>query len=669
MRPKHCYLSGNKGTETPSNLIFFDTETYATKLPGRIPRTVHKLRLWTAIRVRIEGDKITRRKVDDGEDAQSFWAFVSAHSDNHRSTWLFAHNLGFDLTQLDFWSLLDNGTYTIKPFPQKSKNQNRSKQRNWQGRLCLDSHPTYIICRQGRKTFRFVDTCNYWPKRLHDIGDSIGIPKQPLPSQDADNADWRNRCFRDCQIIEYAVCNLLGQWKREDCGVFQLTAASLALTNFRHTCKIRTKDADDVDIVCSPGAAHHDLERLAYFGGRMQCYFVGKVRGRIYHLDVNSLYPYVMREFSYPRRFVSYERDVSNERLDAMAACYGVAANVLIESRHETFPVRIDRKQYHCTGRFWTALSGPELQRAIRHGVIVRTDTVQRYSLAPLFRDWVDYWYSRKVIASEKGKAGAADLEFAKLLLNSLSGKFAQRGRHWKDISGKIPMRRWGGWVEYNNTEKRYDRWRGVGGNSQILADSKEPVHAFPLISAYITAYGREHMLQAINACPPGSVYYMATDSLICDHDAYKALESGGWLHPTEIGKFKCLGTHSECDILGPNWYRLDGREVASGWLGKLLRRQTASDTVEIWDKLPSIISRPPDGTVVAQEIPFRMPVPSYRGRIDNTGTWHPYRLTFDPEFGDRPPKAGYRLECFSDMPEVHTLVDGEASPLLSAPV
>jgi hypothetical protein len=649
MKRTSRFLQRNEGTETPSNLIFVDTESRIEDIEGSKGKKRLTLRLWVAIRVRIEKERITRRVVRHGKTQDEFWRFVDDVSDVHRTTWIFAHNLAFDCTQLGFWQRLDVGWFGIQPIYATKDGPDGTKRITWMGKLCLDVRPCFMSVRNGRKTYRLVDTCNYWPKRLYEIGEDLGLEKLSLPVQSDSESVWLQYCTRDAQIIEAAVCNLLGNWRRERCGVFQMTAPMLAMTNFRHICDIRTPEGNALDILCEPNHKSHELEREAYFGGRTTCYFVGEVRGRIYHVDVNSLYPAMMREHLFPRRFIRYECDPKISDVRAGLRIFGVVARCLINSQKETYPVRIDGKQHHCTGIFWASLCGPELQRALETNSVERISLVQYYSVAPLFRKWVDYWYGKKLEASVSRSNRRGDYEFAKLILNSLSGKWAQHGRHWQDAIGEYPLVRWGGYHEYDVATKRYIKCRGVGGNKQFLTEGSEPAHAFPLISAYITAYAREFMYAIIRSLPLGSVYYMATDSLILDEQGYHSLQYEGLVSDTELGKFKLCGVYDTCRIHGPNWYQLNGKTVATGLLGKAIAARKGTGKVDVWEQVPSIIGKGPVDEVIVTETDIPAIVPSFRGIVGDDGYWNPYRITMDPDFSDKPPKQGYR---FSDSTE-----------------
>lgn len=654
------YLRGNKGTEVPKNLLFFDTESHRSPIDGRPNKEVLTLRLWCAISCRLENGKVTRRKVHYGKTQAEFWQLVQSIGSSCTSISCFAHNLGHDLTQLGFWGQLDANRFSIRPVRRNRGNAIDGKYESRPGMLCLEGPPTFIVCRDERCTYKFVDTLNYWRKSLHDLGQDFGLSKRNMPGPTDPDEDWFEYCQRDCQLIEAAVLPLLQRWLNQDCGVFQMTAPALAMTNFRHTCKVRVEDGEAIDVVTNPGGEEHDLERQAYYGGRTTCYLVGESRGTVYHLDCNSLYPFVMRKHSYPRRFVRYQHGMSHDELLSTMRCYGAVGSVLINSRYQTFPVRIDGVCYHSTGRFWSTLCGPELYRAVDSGSVDRIGLVQVYSLAPLFTEWVDYWFDRKVKAIQLGERGRGELEFVKLILNSLSGKWAQHGRKWVDVPGVYPPQRWGGWIEKDVESDTYQKWRAIGGNAQQLSSDGEPAHAFPAISAFITAHGREYMQEVIRLCPEGSIYYMATDSLICDARAFRTLESAGLLHPHDLGKFKIVGRYSECEIFGPNHYRLDDKEISAGILGRYLSRKDASGRVDLWERLPSIIADGPRQDSIVTSVPVTSIEPDFRGIIGPSGWWTPYHLTHDPEWTDRPPKSGYRREYLQGISAAHIpVIDG----------
>lgn len=638
------YMRRNHGTETPNNLIFVDTEAYKVPNESASNRVSLRLRLWTATRLRFEGGNVSRRSEAAGFTADEFWRFVDGASDAKRCTWIFAHNAGFDITMLDFWRQLDNRRFTLEPKYKTDANGNATNQVSWRGKLCVGDKPFFICCRNGDKHYKIVDTTNYWMLTLSELGASIGLPKRLIPTEDSDNKYWFDYCRRDVEIIERAVVGLMQRWRKENCGVFQMTAGMLAMTNFQHTSKHLTPDGESVDIVSQPGELQNNMERRSYFGGRTQPFYVGVRTGKFYHIDINSLYPAVMALNDFPRRFVrTVIRPTASDLANYMRA-YGAIADVFIDSRHEEFPVRVNGQQYFAVGKFWTTLAGPELQRAIETDSVRMVYACQLYSVAPLFNEWVQRWYRRKVEAKQKVPPDLADYHLAKMVLNSLSGKWAQKSKFWKDEPDKIALERWGEWSEYDEDTHRSAKMRGVGGFTQEFTTDREPNHSFPAISAFITSYGREYMRNIIGLCPNDSVFYMATDSLICDANAFDALAREGLISETELGSFKLERVADELEIVGCNHYRLDNIVTVAGLMGKAKIGKNGRYTAEIWERMPTIIASGPRSDVSVTTVPVIPEEPDYKGNVDEQGWWYPYRLSLDTDFTDRPKSGSYEF-------------------------
>lgn len=641
------WLKGNRGTETPTNLIFVDTESTENVHATRKDIKTLRLKLWVAISVRLEGGKATRRVVVRGKTANEFWKFVDARSTVDRCTWIFGHNIGFDLTMLSFWKQLDRGLFTFNRLCRSDKGPDGKPLSSWTGRLCIDKRTTFIVCRSDRKKYKFVDTGNYWPSTIEHIGAQFGLPKLDMPKRDAPDDEWYTYCERDAAIVEAAVVDLMLTWRKEKCGVFQLTAPMLAMTNFRHTCKIRRDDSDSLDIECDPNSPQHVLERASYYGGRIQPFCIGEKTGSLYHLDVNSLYPHVMREGLYPRRFSGVDYGISIEDLRGKLRAYGVIAQVVVSSRYHTYPVRIDTEQYHCNGRYWTVLAGDELRHAVENECIHRIGRVQWYSVAAIFGGWVDYWYARKVACGNASPRDVGGYELSKIILNSLSGKWAQAGRYWIDRPDISCKERWSGWSDQEEIDGPMVSFRGIAGHSQSMSDVGEPPHSFPAISAFITAAAREFMRRMLELCPVNSVYYMATDSLICNRDAFMALARAGMIDAVALGKFKVVETAYTCRINGANDYMFGEKRVVSGLMARAYANEKEKLVADVWEQLPSIVNCGPREEVTIKTVPVKTISPNRKGNIDIHGWWIPYRICDDPDFGDRIPPRPY---CSSEL-------------------
>lgn len=621
------YLKRTKRTESPSSLVFLHTESVYEWHPTNSEVRLASLRCYHSTRVRLEDNRETRRNDCQGMTADSFWEWLATVSNGERCTWIFAPEMAHHLTKLGFWERLKSGDITLSPLESKRADDDGKPINSWVGKLCLEDRPMFACVRRGKSTYKFIDTSNYWPNGIQQVSASLGIERMERTEDDSELSEFMGHARNRCEETRASVVSLILNWSYEQCGTFQMTAAMLAMANFRHKCGIRNGENNKVDIVCLPDHKSHVMERESLFGGRVQCFYVGEAKQKIYHVDCNSLYPFVMRRNDFPRRFVRYVPRPTLSELSSTANCYGTVARVFIHNKNEDFPIRVDGLGYHATGRFWATLCGPELARAIESDSIKRVSEMQVYSVAPIFRSWVDYWYGRKVQASETFGNNMAEYEFCKLILNSLSGKWAQGGKQWRDVAGKIPLIPWGGWPEYNVETNEFTKWRGVAGNAQKQTDGKEPRHSFPLITSYICAYGREYMRETIGQCGKDNVLYMATDSLILTEEGYERLQDMGMIHPYQLGLFKLKGIHDYCKISGSNHYQLDDKVTSSGLLGASLKSGMKGDYVEVSERIGTIISRDTCGKIASEKIRVPSAVYSFRGRIDDTGRWHPHNL------------------------------------------
>lgn len=639
MRPRKRYLSGNAGTEGPTSLLFFDSESFHPEpVPGR-PRKVMSLRLWVAAYVRREGDTFRDPIYYRGHGAKDFWALVDRLSDWKRPLWAFAHNLGHDLTQLRFWDELETWRYTAGPVEREPHPETGKPRRPWRGRLCLESRPTFLVVRGRRGTLKLVDTGNYWPSSLAKIGERVGLDKLTMPTWDAPEGEWFTYCQRDVDVCRFAVCDLIRFWLAEDCGTFQMTGPSLAMQNFQHTCKCRAGDRDSVNIVLEDDSPARDLERGAYLGGRIEPFFVGTHKGPIYYLDCTSLYPHVMARELYPRRRVRELRDPDPKQLLARMESYGAVADVKVNTRasDDTYPVKSDGVQVHACGTFWTSLCGPELFRALAAGHVEQVGECHLYSVAALFRGWSDVWMARKadaVRAADHGKA-----EFCKLILNSLAGKFGQKGEWWVDAPERGKRKGWGitfrnDWVRGKQVQYRY-----VAGHVQKKVPGQEPAKAFPAISAYVTSHAREYMRRMFACMPARSLLYTATDSIICTEAGFKALEGSGHVHQTEPGRMRLEGIFAGAEICGPNWYRMDRHWTISGMHGESRTGPDGQEYVEIWDHLPTLLQSNPNGLCGINTVKLAALRPTQKNEPAGDGWRRPSRFSPDDDFTDQPPR------------------------------
>lgn len=651
MRPPRFRMKRNHCTEIPSQLVFFDTETHSEKIPGRIPKQVLRFKLGAAIACRFDNGKFTRREEFTFSTTADFWNWLEEIQSVSRPVWAFAHNLNFDLAILDFWSLLDSGRYRVDTVDPKASPELIKGKRPFRGRMVLESRPCFIYSLGKHGRVKFVDSFNYFDTSLKTIGEWSGVPKKEINLETATHDELLDYCLQDVKVLESAMCSLLLKWSETDCGVWQPTAPMLALTSFRHRLPNPNPKNPDSTITFDEKSDWVPLEREAYYGGQVECFYVGEIasrsdlceplrlaegevtpdlpQGPIFHIDVNGLYPHVMKTYKFPVKRLFHKFKVPVAQLERWIPALGLCARVKIKDFENTYTTRHNGQQVQAQGIYWTALCGPELERAIENGSIIECAEVQGYAMDRLFGHWVDYWFQRRLAA--KQKHDRMEDAFCKLILNSLSGKFAQHGKKWSEVQDHPCRCRWGEWREFDHDSKVLRRFRGVAGTVQEQTDGEPPWYSFPAISAWITAHGREWMRWARSLCPAKSVYYQATDGLLVSVDALQQLQKLHLLDQTELGKFKEKSQHASGEIVGCNHYRIDDLWVRAGSWGRARSDGNGGFTFLAFQGIHSVISSKPNGTIEILEYPLEKVKDYTKGIVTGEGWTTPLQLPVAP--------------------------------------
>ncbi|GAI33087.1 unnamed protein product, partial [marine sediment metagenome] len=155
---------------------------------------------------------------------------------------------------------------------------------------------TNFILRIKRKwqQIQFLDSMGFIGASIAALGNTLGIPKLPMPPQIASDSLWEEYCQRDVLVMKSGVEAFIKFVKDNDLGKFSYTIAGQSLQAYRHrflTCNIWIHRYPDV----------MEAERRAYHGGRTEAFFLGEVPAdKIYYLDINSMYPSVMVDRPYP---------------------------------------------------------------------------------------------------------------------------------------------------------------------------------------------------------------------------------------------------------------------------------------------------------------------------------------------------------------------------------
>ena len=600
-------LKREKNLAMPRHVVLVDTETTQYELPGG--QIAHRLKLGWACYYR-QGEP-RRAPVEDWlyyVHADNFWAWLLARLPTKSKLWVIAHNMSFDFTVLEGFAHLLAAGFKVKFF------------------YCSAS-TTLISVRGGGRSIMFVDSLNWFKESLATIGDRLGVKKLSIDFEKATDAQLKTYCRRDVEILlvmfKSLVRFLTGNRLARLCPTIASTAmAAYLLRHYNHTVYIHNNQEAI------------DLERAAYCGGRTECFFLGHLSdGPYYLLDVNSLYAFVMRGNRYPVKYRRMIHQPSNRQTGELLQEFAAVGECLVETDLPIYALKKYRTIFP-VGRFWAALTGPEIAAALRLGHLQAVKTLVIYEQADIFTGFVDRFYR---LRQEFKSAGVPLYEhFCKLLLNSLYGKFGQKAEIWSKI-GAAPGEpdRFEDLVDADTGCLR--RLRYLLGEVWELTRYDEARHSFPAIAAYVTSYARLYLWKLLQQAGKGNCFYCDTDSLFVNQTGL--INLGDYLGETNLGQLKVEDITQELFIKGLKDYCTDSKSIIKGVAASAIKLSETDYQVEQWPTLQGMLDR--GDTAVYKNIlqHYHLNRQYLKGCVLSGGSIVPFVLHDSPDLF--PPSAG----------------------------
>jgi hypothetical protein len=553
------FIKGNASCETPASLLTFDTESLPVP-GGHQERTeLHQLRLGVARYVRSTADAESRRATCRFTQPSAFWEFLHRHLSPDRPLYVAAHHFQYDFRLVGGVAWLG-----------------RQNPRKW--KLAIGQRSTVLSGKVDKCSLYFVDSLNYYPSTLAEVGLGLGLEKLPMPRLTDPDSYWWAYCERDCEIVEAAICRFWHWWRSINGGVCGKTLAQCSFNSWRHGWResksgkrqwyppqLRQHRGKACDV---PAGVHDDdntlaLERRAYFGGRVEAYRVGRIAGRHFAVDCNSAYAWAMTGNDQPARLVRRYDRRQVDQLAHLLAQYVVAADVLLDTQDDRFPCKRTGRVQYPTGQFHTSLCGDELAAAYQAGAIVNVWRVSCWERADLFTSWVDYFYQLKQQFADAGNQCFKAQVSA--LMQSLHGKFAQQSARWFNEPGIPSPHAWGPFILYNAPRQEHIRCLAYSGHTFRIEQDKEAFHSMPIVAAATAARVRSRMFGARLTAGASHVVHEHTDALIVDQVGLDNLQRAGLLHPTRLGAMKLANQGDDLVIHAAGDYTLGGRRVIAG--------------------------------------------------------------------------------------------------------
>lgn len=581
-------LKREKSLAVPRHIIFFDTETEQVESDDGC--ITHRLKLgWACYYRKAEPRRAEQLIWFFFTKPSVFWQWVYAHAPNKAKLWVIAHNLDFDFTVVEGWRYLQVANYHCRFFH------------------CSGSCTLISVRRKGSSVM-FVDSLNWFRESLKVIGDRIGLPKLDIDFDTCTFEELSIYCRRDVEILLKQFKEFAHFLTSNHISRVCYTLGSTAMAAYLFGSYYET-------IYIHNNAEAIDLERQSYRGGRTECFYIGELKnGPYYFLDVNSLYPFVMREHLYPVKYEKIIHTCSISGLSDILQEHRVIASVMVSSDESLYALRRKRTIFP-VGKFSVVLTSGELSYALAAGHIADIETIVVYKQANIFKTFVDKFYKLRRQFSQADNDTYA--HFCKILLNCLYGKFGQRAEQWKKI-GEAPG-------EINRVEEVYfddgsirRKVRYLLGEVFEMVGVEETLHSFPGISAHVTGYARMYLWRLMQAAGRGHYFYCDTDSLLVDAEGLKRLQP--FINPQQLGFLKVETIADEVTIHGAKDYTVAGKTVIKGISRNA---EKVSDTEYIQDRWPSLRGMLREGqttTYTVKRVTKHLSREYIKGKVTRTG-------------------------------------------------
>jgi hypothetical protein len=508
MRKTYHILKENKISKFPTNYVFFDIETLP--LPLNDKEIEHRFRLGVGYycRTNKEGE-IEREDWIEFKDLEKFWQWVDSKTRSKSRLVIMSHSIEFDFkgSKAFFW---------LKVLGYKPT------------KIILNGNSNIWQFRKGSKTILALDSLNYFRLNIKAIGQTLNLPKFEMPKFNEPDEVWFRYCKRDVEILAKMWFEWLKFVKENDFGSFGLTLPAQSFNAFRHKFM-----RDKIYIHANEEATK--LEREAYHGGRTECFRIGRFSGeKFYLLDVNSMYPFVMREFDYPVKLLGFKKKGDLKLLQFLLNKFCVISEVALKVKEPIFPLKYKGRLIFPVGIFTTALTTNELKEALKMNAILGVGRIAYYQKGRIFKDFIDKLYQlRKKFKREGNKLYDW---LTKLIMNSLYGKFGQQNDvfvkigYFPELEDEVILG-----VEFESGKRIFERI--IMGLYEKAVGKEEAFNSFPAICAEITANARLVLWHYIKKAGRENVFYCDTDSLIVNKEGFKNLKD--YLDPQRLGFLK----------------------------------------------------------------------------------------------------------------------------------
>lgn len=384
-----------------------------------------------------------------------------------------------------------------------------------------------VSAKIGRCELR--DTWNLFPAPLKTFGYKLEIDyaKLEAPVRHLHMKEIKQYMTQDCVGLYNAIETFEGQYGRH------LTMSGAAIAQWE---KISGIDRPKTD------KAFFDKLSPWYFGGRVNVFEKGYIKGPIHVRDIRSAYPFAMLS-EHPYDPFHFEIDRPDKVLPQdMVTVDCISTGALPYRDHRgviTYPRDNMRRRYKVTG--WEVIAGQETG-TIRQVEFVK---VLRFGGCRDFKCHILEFYGRRMVYRDAGDD--ANTFFCKRFMTDLYGKFAANPDNYGNFMC-VP------WDEREDYKDNGYEFCGKLGQHAVVRRDLDPwqKHFINIATAAsITGFVRAYLWRQIN---------FADSPIYCDTDSIFARGfSSSMQIGKELGDWADEGTATDAWVAGKKLYYLKG--------------------------------------------------------------------------------------------------------------
>jgi DNA polymerase type B, organellar and viral len=384
------------------------------------------------------------------------------------------------------------------------------------------------------------------------------------------NNNWclRNEVIKYCEDDVISLYQILIKFNTMIFDLFKLTIQKYPTLSSLAFAIFRTHFLRKDEIPQLSGQIEKDI-RSSYTGGAVDMYLPRLPKGeKMFCYDVNSLYPYVMKEFDMPTgKPIKFFGDIRKYEPDAFGFFY-CKITTPDNLKHPILQTHVKINKGIRTvaplGKWENMIFSREMDNAKKYGY--KFEILWGYKFKPknIFKSYVETLYDLRL---KFPKSNPLNL-IAKLLLNSLYGRFGMNDS-FPNITIFKDLKSFKKWYNIHNE----DVIKFVGLGDRVLVEHRSELkdkqtelyytletHNVSInIASAITAYARIHMSQFKNN-HNFNLYYSDTDSIYIDRPLSEHL-----VNSKVLGLMKLEYILVEAIFLAPKVYYLeteDGKTI-----------------------------------------------------------------------------------------------------------